>query len=85
MHNPMTESTGWQNKIWQLEPLKSISVSVEAPSLFTDFRNVEFGKGLPNLFTLILPERDIDPLTHQEFLKESINTYGEIWRELSKI
>lgn len=87
---PQTESSDtevWELQGWRLgTPLNLPILVVDAPEVFTNLRSAEPQEGVPGDFVFICGthERNIDTVTHQNLLEESLREYSEIWRTLAE-
>jgi len=77
----------WELQGWRLRtPLNFPTLVLDAPEIFNNLRSVEPQEVAPGDFVFIWAthERNIDTLTHQSLLEESLREYSKIWRTLAK-
>jgi hypothetical protein len=90
MTMPQTESSDmkvWERQEWRLRsPLNFPVLVVDAPEVFTGLRSREPQEAVPGDFVFVGSTREgnIDTLTHQSLLEESVREYSDIWRTLAE-
>ncbi len=87
MSIPLTESTDmrfWSESGWTFKPFNIPTMAITLPVANIDLIEAEPQDLEPGVYELdTLQRHTIDPLTHQNFLEESLEQYGDIWKILA--